>query len=490
MIDFSTPVGGEPVRVIPSKPPSSPDTRNVGRRLWRGAGFIILGGILMAALAGIALGLIPPTYTSSIQVLVDPSDPRANDGDGATRAAQTDAAVAMAESQVRVVRSDSVLRRVVEALHLDQDDEFARPEAGNPVIDWFRGGAGAQPQAAGRDRSTVALETLHRNLTVQRPDRTFIIDVAVQSRDPVKAAQIANAIADAYLAEEAAARLDVAKRASDIAAGRLAILKRDVEEAERQVIRYREEHRLQAAGDRPLSDRQVGDLSQQLVAASLKTAEAKARLDQARKLRPIDPGAALPDAAQSPEMLALRQQYAPLARSTADMATRLGDRHPVMAEQNAKLRDLQRQIQREKEHIVDTLQRDYDRAVAGEAAIRARVDRVKTEATATDKATVGLRELERAAEAKRGVYEAYLRGARETGAQERPGTTTFRVISAATPALQRTYPPSPMVVLPIAFLAGLVLGAVVALILGADEDRRRFRKEADPSNRSLRAADA
>jgi uncharacterized protein involved in exopolysaccharide biosynthesis len=489
MIDFSTPVSGEPVRKIPSGAPPPVETRKVGRSLWRGAGFIILGGILMTALAGVVLGLIPPTYTSRIQVLVDPSDPRTPEGDGTSRAAQTDAAVAMAESQVRVVRSDSVLRRVVETLHLDQDDEFARPDAGNSVADWFRGSAGTPPQDAGRDRSAVALETLQRNLTVQRPDRTFIIDVAVQSRDPAKAAQVANAIADAYLAEEAAARLDIAKRASDIAAGRLAILKRDVEEAERQVVRYREEHRLAATGGRPLSDWQVGDLNQQYATAVQKTAEAKSRLEQARKLRPVDPGAALPDAIQSPEMQALRQQYAPLARSTAEMATRLGDRHPVMAEQNAKLRDLQRQIQREKERIVESLQKDVDRAVAAEAALRTRLDRVKTETTATDKATVGLRDLERVAEAKRGVYEAYLRGARETGEVERPATTNLRVISAATPAPQRTFPPSPMVVLPIAFLVGLALGTVVALVLGADAERRRSRRPVEPP-RSLRAADA
>jgi hypothetical protein len=47
-----------------------------------------------------------------------------------------------------------------------------------------------------------------------------------------------------------------------------------------------------------------------------------------------------------------------------------------------------------------------------------------------------------------------------------------------------------MVVLPVAFLIGLVLGAVVALVLGADADRRRYRREAEQSGRSLRAADA
>ncbi len=60
---------------------------------------------------------------------------------------------------------------------------------------------------------------------------------SVQSRDPEKAARIANAIGDAYFAEEAGARTDTARRASDALTGRLASLKRDVEQAEGAVVR-------------------------------------------------------------------------------------------------------------------------------------------------------------------------------------------------------------------------------------------------------------
>ncbi|MCJ2012926.1 GumC family protein [Methylobacterium sp. J-076] len=492
MFDFSTRISGEPVRmVLPEMGPRT-DARAIARRLWRGSAFIVLGGLLMVALAVVVLGLLPPSYTSNIQVLVDPTDLRVVENDVNARAPQADSGVSMAESQVRVIQSDNVLRRVVEKLHLDQDDEFVRPEATNPVMYWLRSVMGTLPPAVSRDRVNIALDTLQRNMIVRRPERTFVIDVAVQSRDPAKAALIANAIGDAYFAEESFARMESAKRASDALAGRLANLKRDVEDAEQQVVRYREEHRLVASSGRLLTDQQLGDLNQQVVGSSIKTAESKSRLDQARKMRTSDPSTALPEMLQSLEMQALRQQYATLSRNTAELATRLGERHPAMAEQYAQQRDLQRLIQREKERIIDTLQKDYDRAAASEAAIRSNLDRVKTETTASDRAYVGLRELERTLEARKGVYEAYLRRAREASEQERLNSTNVRIISVATPALQRTFPPSPKVVLPVALLLGLGLGAGVALLLGADADRRRsLRQQASQSApRSFRAADA
>ncbi|QGY02643.1 lipopolysaccharide biosynthesis protein [Methylobacterium mesophilicum SR1.6/6] len=491
MFDFSTRMSGEqPVRMV--LPQTSPRTepRVILRRLWRGSGFIVLGGLFMVAAAVALLGLLPPRYTSSIQILVDPSDLRVVENDVNARQPQADSGVSIAESQVRVIQSDNVLRRVIAKLHLDQDDEFVQPDGNNPVVNAVKGALGMLPPAASRDPVNIALDTLQNRLSVRRAERTFVIDVAVQSRDPEKAAQIANAIGDAYFAEEAAARTDTARRASDALAGRLASLKRDVEEAESAVVRYREDHKLVASSGRLLTDQQLGDLNQQLVTASIKTAEAKSRLDQARRMRSSDPSTALPEMLQSLEMQALRQQYATLSRNTAELATRLGERHPAMAEQYAQQRDLQRLIQREKERIIETTQKDYDRAAASEAAIRANLDRVKTETTTSDRAYVGLRELERTLDSRRGVYEAYLKRAREASEQERLNTTNVRVISVATPARQRTFPPSPKIVLPLALVLGLLLGGAIALVLGADRDRRRTRRAATRPAASFWAADA
>jgi polysaccharide biosynthesis transport protein len=491
MFDFSTRISGEqPVRMVLPQVQPPTEARVILRRLWRGSGFIVLGGLFMVALAIALLGLIPPRYTSSIQVLVDPSDLRVVENDLNARQPQADSGVSIAESQVRVIQSDNVLRRVIAKLHLDADDEFVLPDGNNPAITWIKGALGMLPPAGSRDPVNIALDTLQTRLSVRRAERTFVIDVAVQSRDPEKAAQIANAIGEAYFAEEAAARTDTARRASDALAGRLASLKRDVEQAEDAVVRYRQDHKLVASSGRLLTDQQLGDLNQQLVTASIKTAEAKARLEQARRMRSSDPSTALPEMLQSLEMQALRQQYATLSRNTAELATRLGERHPAMAEQYAQQRDLQRLIQREKERIIDTTQKDYDRAAASEAAIRSSLDRVKTETATSDRAYVGLRELERTLDARRGVYEAFLKRAREASEQERLNTTNVRIISAATPARQRTFPPSPKIVLPVALLLGLLLGGGIALALGADRDRRRSRRAAVRPATSFRAADA
>ncbi|KAA0123055.1 lipopolysaccharide biosynthesis protein [Methylobacterium sp. P1-11] len=491
MFDFSTRMSGDqPVRMVLPQVTPSPDSRVILRRLWRGSGFIVLGGLFMVAVAVALLGLIPPRYTSSIQVLVDPSDLRVVENDVNARQPQADSGVSIAESQVRVIQSDSVLRRVIAKLRLDQDEEFVLPDGDNPTLTWIKGALGMLPPPASRDPVNTALDTLQNRLSVRRAERTFVIDVSVQSRDPEKAARIANAIGDAYFAEEAAARTETARRASEALAGRLNSLKRDVEQAEGAVVRYREDHKLVAASGRLLTDQQLGDLNQQLVTASIKTAEAKSRLDQARRMRSSDPSTALPEMLQSLEMQALRQQYATLSRNTAELATRLGERHPAMAEQYAQQRDLQRLIQREKERIIETTQKDYDRAAASEAAIRASLDRVKNETATSDRAYVGLRELERTLDARRGIYEAYLKRAREASEQERLNTTNVRIISAATPARQRTFPPSPKIVLPVALVLGLLLGAGIALLLGADSDRRRHRRAATRPAASFRAADA
>ena len=494
MFDFSTPVRGEPVDV--TLPPGFSDRTDAGtilRRLWRGSSFIVLGGLFMVAAAVAFLGLLTPVYTSSIQILIDPSDLRVVDNDVSARTPQADSGVSLAESQTKVIQSDNVLRRTVEKLDLAHDDEFARPDSDNPTIVWLRTALGMLPPPGSRDPVNVAVDTLQTKLTVRRAERTFVIDVLVQSRDPAKAARIANAIGDAYFAEEAGARTEAARRASDALNGRLSSLRRDVELAEGKVQKFREDNNLVASSGRLLTDQQLGDLNQQLVTAQIKTAEAHSRLEQARKMKAGDASTALPEMLQSLEMQALRQQYATLSRNTAELATRLGERHPAMAEQYAQQRDLQRLIQREKERIIETTQKDYDRAAASEAAIRKSLDRAKAETVTSDRANVGLRELERTLESRRGVYETYLRRSREASEQERLNSINVRIISPAVPARVRTWPPSPKVVLPVALLVGILLGAGIALSLGAARDRRKNRNErraAHVSPRSFRAADA
>ncbi|GEP08983.1 GumC family protein [Methylobacterium gnaphalii] len=493
MFDFASPLRGEPVRMVVAEPAAPAlSLSSIAHRLWRGSGFIVLSGLFMVAVAVAVLGMLTPTYVSSIQILIDPSDLRSVDNDVTVRSPQSDAGVSLAESQTKVIQSDNVLRRVVSKLGLDRDEEFTKPDTTSPFAAFLKNALGMMPPPASRDPVNMALDTLRQNILVRRPERTFVIDVQAKSKDPQKAANIANAIGEAYFDEEASARTEAAKRVSDSLTSRLNTLREALEDAEGKVASYRAANKLATSTGRPFNDQQLGDLNQQLVTASIRTAEARSRLDQAKKMAAGDAGTALPEMLQSLEMQALRQQYATLSRNTAELATRLGSRHPAMAEMEAQQRDLQRLIQVEKSRIIEATRKDFDRAAASEAAIRKNIDQVKADLSKSDRASVGLRELERAAESRRSVYEAFLKRSREAGEQERLNNTNVRIISTATPARIRAWPPSPRIALPVALVLGLMLGGAIALLLGADRDRKRARKARRPSadTRSLRAADA
>ena len=438
------------------------------RRSWLMVGAC---GVVATALALFALTLLPPAYVARVQILVDPTDLRVVDNDVTPRSPLADSGVSVAESQVRVIGSDSVLRRVIEKLDLDHDPEFAKPfAAGDGPFEAIKSWLGiGTPANLPRDPVLRALDELRSAISVRRAERTFVIDVTAKARDGHKAALIANAISDAFFIEETSARTNSAARASENLASRLSELRSSLQTAEEKLARFREDNKLVATSGRLLSDQQLGDLNGQLTSASIRTADARARSEQARQIRD-SAGTALPEMLQSTEMRALRQQLADLSRTTAEMGTRLGPRHPMVSEQSAQIRDLERSIAREKTRIIDSTNRELDRAVASEAAIRKELDRVKSETTVNDRALIGQRELERGVETARAIYETFLRRARETGQQERLDTTNMRVISAATPPLGRTWPPSPKLVLPAALLLGLLAGAALAVLRGTKEE--------------------
>ena len=461
------------------------DANGVVRHLRRGWGILALCALLATAAAVETLALVTPRYTSTLEILVDPAALNIVENDIVARGPQNDSGVSQMETQARVIRSDSVLRRVVQRLDLGGDPDFAGPGWADRVQDWL-GRHVDDEFARTADPAETALDALRKVVSVRRPERTLIIDVYVETRNADTSARIANAVADAFLDAESTNRAGIAKRVSGSLGDGLASLKAAVEDVEARILRYRRDNGLVSAGGTPLSDSRLGALNQQLVTAEIRRAEARSRLDQARRGTPEDAGASLPEMLQSRELRNLRQQDATLSRNTAELAARLGARHPVLLEQAAQGKDLKRQIQREKERVVEGLQQDADRAAASEAAIRADLRDASSEVGDNDRAEVGLRELNRELAARRSVYESYLRRSREIGAQERIDSARIRVLSPASPSTVPSWPPARKPILIQSFALGLVLGAVIALILGVRADRRRFDATADraPGDRS------
>ena len=147
------------------------------------------------------------------------------------------------ESQVEVFKSDNVLSPVVKSLRLAE-----RPEL-KAVGAWQKFFGTAVPitdQVATRR----ALEALRLSLGVARVGRTRVIEISYKAADPDFAAQVVNAVADSYIADQLEAKSESpARRAHGCRAG--SPISRDrPRRREQAVVQFKSDNNIIHAGGR------------------------------------------------------------------------------------------------------------------------------------------------------------------------------------------------------------------------------------------------
>ena len=375
--------------------------------------------------------------------------------------------MAVVESQQLVITSDVVLRRAIAREHLDGDPEFGAPSNGLLAVALRNtlGAVGIESDTSDRgDPQLKALRQLKKRLGVKRSDKAFVVDIYVSSDDRAKSVRIADAIARAYLDDQAEARAAASGRASNALGARLDTLRRQVQQAEDRVVQYREQHKILAAGGILVNEQQLSEMTIQLNAAHAKTAEARARYEQiAGARRSGTASGATPEAVLSQTIGQLRAQYAEVARQRAELGALVGPRHPSIATLDAQIQGVQKLINEELSRIAEAARSAFERAQANERALETNLETLKQSAISTNQASVQLRELEREVEASRAVYQAFLMRARETGEQQSIDSTNARIISKATPPRDKSWPPR-LLLLAIALVGGLGVGAGAGLM--------------------------
>jgi succinoglycan biosynthesis transport protein ExoP len=360
---------------------------------------IVAGGL------GVYLSL-PPRFEAKAQVLLDPQGLQVLQNDLTHGATAADTALAQAESQLRVITS----AKVIEQEKLTNDPEFgdAPPGLLSRLLAPLR--SPAEPS----DPAIKALRILQSKVGAYRPDRTYVIEVIVTTMDPQKSARIANAIAETYIAQEVAAKSELARRTSASLAARLDELRAHVQKSEDRVEDYKSKRNIIGASGRLVSEQQLTEINNQLLQARARAAELAARYEDIRRIQQgrLEPGA-IAEALQSPVIAALRAQYAEIKRVEADRMRQFGPRHPSYAELAPQESQIRRLINDEVARIAQAAQSDLNRARANQRALEATLESLKREAVATSQASVKLRELEREAESNRAVYEAFLKRTKE-----------------------------------------------------------------------------
>src|SRR5215472_9548463 len=439
------------------------DLSSLGTTLWRTKWKILRPALLVGLVTLAAVQVITPKYLSEARIIVESRDniylrPDV-DKDLIDRNVVDQEAVT---SQAQLILSREVANQVIAKLKLNQLPEFDPAlRAGISPVRAVLGVLGITKNPMSMTPEERVLGAYYDRLTVYPVEKSRVIVIEFLSEDPELAANVANAIADAYLDAQRKAKQDQARAASQWLAGEIKSMRKKVVDAESRVAAYRAKSNLLIGNNNTtLSAQQLGDLNTQLAAARAQKAdaEAKAKLirDMLKSGQPIESS----DIVNSELIRRLSEQRVTLRAQLAEQSSSLLDNHPRIKELRAQIADLDRQITAEAATIARSLDNDARIAGARVDSLSANLDQLKSQAAATNVEDVQLRELERDAKSQRDLLESYLAKYREATARDTISSAPAdaRIISRATVSNVPAYPKKLPTVL-IATLTTLVTAA-------------------------------
>jgi polysaccharide biosynthesis transport protein len=437
------------------------DLRALGHALLRNKNWIIVPTLVAAVLSIAAVNLVSPRYKSETRILIDGRENvflRPNGERNEERAALDAEAVT---SQVQLLLSRDLAIEIIKKNKLAELPEF------DPVLRGFSPlrsllalfGLGRDPFSLTPEERV--LDAYFDRFTAYAVDKSRVIVIEFQSRDPDLAARVANSIAESYLVLQQGARQDQAKSASQWLSGEIDNLRKKVAEAESRVEEFRSKSSLfVGTNNTTLSNQQMGELNTQLNnARALKSdAESKARLirEMLQSGKPIESSEIL----NSELIRRLAEQRVTLRAQLAEQSSTLLDGHPRIKELKAQLADLDHQLREEASKVSRSLDNDARIASGRVEGLSASLDQLKKQATSSNGQDVQLRALEREAKAQRDLLESYLAKYREANTRENidAAPADGRIISRASVSNTPAYPKKLPIVL-IATLATLMLSA-------------------------------
>jgi polysaccharide biosynthesis transport protein len=447
---------------------------------------ILLALPVSMTLAVVYLKIALPSFTASASMMIDPR--ATTRGSQPLQAVLGDAPVdwSWIETQIVTLKSDKLASSVIKKLHLTEDSEFVGEGMIHRIFaaiskNFLHSGEAAK-QKSDEDLMRRALFAFGKKLDIQRVGMSYIVEIDFKSQNPDRAAQIANAVAEAYIEDQLDAKYQADQRANDWLQQRLQTLRQQASAAAQAVVEFKRNHNLVEAGGKLVNEQQLTDLNSQLVVARAQTTEAQAKLSRIeavlRAAQPADAANASDTLIQNleperaagltvtyannPVMTTLRSRYLELVNREADWSKRYGHNHLAVVNLRSQIQDIRHSIVDELKHTAESYKSNYAIAKRGQEDLEKRLADSVAESQGANAAQVLLRGLESSAQSYRTLYDNFLQHYTEAVQQQSFPVTEARLISPASSPLEA---PSHMLrVLGLALFGGIGGGAGLGLL--------------------------
>lgn len=430
--------------------------------------------ICCLALGALYYFITPPSFTADGTMVIDKRKVQLFQQESVL--SNVDVDTATVQTEVEVLKSDSISLAVIRKLHLTEDPEFVGPSKGliGAVVSFATKLFSKQEPETEFERESAALLKFNKQRTVSRLGLTYVMNIGFTSQDAAKAALIVNTLADAYIDDQLNAKYQAARRASAWLKERISELRTQATAAERAVVDFKGKNNIvDAGGGRLINEQQLAEVNSQLILARAATAEAKARLDRINTVMNQDVGdASMADALKSEVIIKLRGQYLDIAQREAIWAKRYGENHLAAINLRTQMQELRRSIKDEMRKIAESYKSDYEIAMTREKSLESSLANVVTVSQTAGQAQVQLRELESNAETSRTLYDSFLQRYMEAVQQQTVPISEARLISPAMRPLKKSAPRLSIVLL-VTVAGGALLSFGVAYLREASDGTLR-----------------
>ena len=362
------------------------------------------------------------------------------------------------ETQAAILRSDALAMKVIETMHLDQNQSFAGatgPRAENSVLV-----SGMRPDPA---KAAGLLGAFRGGLNVQIIPNSRLVQISYTHPDPRLAAEIVNTLVKTFIEENFKTKYESVTQTSEWLSTELADLQLKVETSEEKLVRYQKERGILGVDEKQnIVTAKLDELNKELTAAQMDRIQKDAnyRFATAEDLAEF----AKTDRAKSGVLERLREQEAELNTKYAEATTQFGSGYPKVVELSNQLKQVRADIVAEEKSIREGLGNEYSAALQREKLLTSAFEEQKQEANKLNESAILYSSLKRDADTNRQLYQDLLQRLKEAGVSAGLRSSNIRVVDVAQPP---THPITPNVPrnTELGLLFGLACGIGLAFVL-------------------------
>ena len=434
----------------------------IKRRKWSIAAF----AIIVAAATATAVVYMDPVYRAATTVMIEAQENNVvsiQDVYGVDTKNQE-----YFQTQFEILKSRPLAEKVAARLNLLQQPEY-QPKS-QPVWmtfwkKWLPSNSQSKPKG---DPFASLVNRYEDSLTITPVPKTQLVTVSYDAKNPALAAAVANAHAQAFIESHMEAREAMTRSASQWMTSRVDELKAKLDASEKRLQDFRESQHLidTDQGIQALPAHELGELSTKLIEARRTLSENRNAFDQVNQVRggSLEDKLAIPAINSDPLVKQFRQSRATAELQVAELAKRYGPMHPKMkaalSERDAAVQALESHV----DSVIESIGNQQAALQGQERAVLSALNATKADAQSVGRKAAEYRSLMQDVETNRQLYDLFNKRISETRETGDLATAHARVIEPAVVPMDATFPKKKLLV-SLAFVAALLLGAATALLL-------------------------